>query len=80
MRLAAGLRPGIERWFVALLIVDLLTQASTALLRPMLSYRALEIGVTPAFLGVALGLQPLTVSSVAAQARPGTRRPRCRSG
>lgn len=57
--------PRAERWFTALLVAGVLTQGATALLRPMLSYRALEIGVGPTFLGVVaatFALVPLVIA------------------
>ena len=50
---AAGLMAGgNRRWFVALLIGATLLQASTAVARPMASYRALDIGMTASSLGL----------------------------
>ena len=43
---------GNRRWFVALLIGATLLQASTAVARPMASYRALDIGMTASSLGL----------------------------
>jgi MFS family permease len=51
-----------DRWLVLLLAVSTLLQASTAITRPMGSYRALEIGMGPELLGVvaaAYALAPL---------------------
>lgn len=42
---------GSRRWFVSLLVVATLLQASTAVARPMASYRALDIGMTASSLG-----------------------------
>jgi MFS family permease len=56
-------RPQIgEPWLILLLTVSTLLQASTAITRPMASYRALEIGMGPELLGVvaaAYALAPL---------------------
>jgi MFS family permease len=41
-----------RRWFVALLVTATLLQASTAVARPMASYRALDIGMTASSLGL----------------------------
>lgn len=41
-----------RRWFVALLVAATLLQASTAVARPMASYRALDIGMTASSLGL----------------------------
>jgi MFS family permease len=41
-----------RRWFVALLAAGTLLQAATAVARPMASYRALQIGMSPEALGL----------------------------
>lgn len=44
--------PDGRRWFLGLLVVATLLQASTAVARPMASYRALDIGMEPSSLGL----------------------------
>jgi MFS family permease len=56
--------PGVT-WFTASLLASGSLHASLTLIRPMLTYRALEIGVEPAFLGLvaaAFALAPLMVA------------------
>jgi MFS family permease len=57
--------PAGDRWFVALIVVTVLLHTATAQLRPMLSYRALDIGVEPEFLGIvaaAFAIAPLVAA------------------
>ncbi len=49
-----GRSPAFDsRWFLTLLVIATLLQAATAIARPMASYRALDIGMSPASLGLA---------------------------
>lgn len=55
----------VQPWFASLLAASVAQHAALGVLRPMLSYRALEIGVEPAFLGLvaaAFALVPLAVA------------------
>ena len=54
-----------DNWFLALLMVSFFEHAALGIVRPMMSYRGLEIGLSPAFLGVvaaAFALVPLAVA------------------
>jgi MFS family permease len=55
----------LDGWFVALLMATFFEHAVLGVVRPMMSYRGLEIGLSPAFLGVvgaSFALVPLAVA------------------
>ncbi|HWM06466.1 MAG TPA: MFS transporter [Actinophytocola sp.] len=58
-------RPRVDGWFLALLGASFFEHAVLGVVRPMMSYRGLEIGLSPAFLGVvaaSFALVPLAVA------------------